>query len=169
MQVTLTPKLVCASDEKTIWYNYIGQIESIAADINQVTRTEDHIEIQNSSGSMIFQRPNLLKWQVRKPNVQEIIVDGKYVWYYDKEISQVTRYNIKRITESSPIQFLMYDAQQIKRLFEVNSSTSDDGIKISLTPKTEHMYQKIDIYFSQNTLYKIEFIDKLSQTTQIKL
>lgn len=45
---------------------------------------------ETTSGSFVFARPGRFRWEVRKPFEQLMVADGEQVWFYDKDLNQVT-------------------------------------------------------------------------------
>ncbi|MBW1940299.1 MAG: outer membrane lipoprotein carrier protein LolA [Deltaproteobacteria bacterium] len=42
-----------------------------------------------ASGSVLFKRPGMMRWEYEKPEIQEIITDGKTLWIFRREDNQV--------------------------------------------------------------------------------
>lgn len=169
MFINLFTTSIFAITKDFFWDKYIGDINSISADFIQETRTDDGFIMQKSSGEMIIQRPNQLKWNTFKPQVVSIIADGKYIWYYEKDINQAIKYNIQRLVGASPLQVLWQKYDEILQTFNTELVQNRDGYVLILTPKLDSVYKQVKLYIHDEKIFIIEFQDSLSQITQIKL
>ena len=45
---------------------------------------------ESTTGVFAFAKPGRFRWEVRKPFEQLMVADGEQVWFYDKDLNQVT-------------------------------------------------------------------------------
>lgn len=79
--------------------------------------------IHESSGMVDYQRPGKMRWDYQKPNPQLLVTDGKTFWLYDPLLENVTVAPLSKVTEGTPLTFLLglgqltesFDAQSVTR------------------------------------------------------
>ena len=57
--------------------------------IQQVVNTAGRV-IETTEGSFVFRRPGRFRWEVRKPYEQLLVADGEQLYFYDRDLNQVT-------------------------------------------------------------------------------
>lgn len=123
---------------------------------------------QTSSGSFQILRPNLFKWEYKRPYTQVVIGDGKHVWLYDVELKQVNKSDQKRSIDDSPAAILSN-----KVALESNYQLSADGKSgdiewVLAKPKTHRSaYLSIRIGFKNQSLAAMELVDTFGNQTTI--
>ena len=68
----------------------LNNIKFIHADFTQTMINKSGDVLQEQSGVIQLKKPNLLSWQVSKPDHLLIIIDGKNIWNYDIDLEQIT-------------------------------------------------------------------------------
>src|SRR3569833_2265189 len=89
------------------------------------TRTE--------SGTLLLQKPGLMRWDYSRPAGKLFLLDGKYAWFYSKGDPQVQRIEAKKLDDlRSPLRFLLGHTQLEKEVDHLTASPAADG-KFALT------------------------------------
>ena len=65
-------------------------LDSLTAEFSQITIDGSDEVVEESSGRMYFQKPDLIRWDYLEPFPQVIVADGKQLWHYDESLEQVT-------------------------------------------------------------------------------
>lgn len=81
-------------------------VSQYKADFNQTVRSSKGKVIQKGSGKFQVKRPNLFRMDVKKPQENQIISDGKTLWFYDPFVSQVTANWVKDAVSNTPFVLL---------------------------------------------------------------
>src|SRR3989338_7359814 len=79
----------------------LSGLQTLQADFEQTLIRESAAET-SSNGKMALQRPGKFRWEVRQPNQQRIIADGRYLWIYDADLEQVTKQRLDFHHPGSP-------------------------------------------------------------------
>jgi outer membrane lipoprotein carrier protein len=92
---------------------------------------------QQSSGTMLFKKPALMRWDYEKPSKKIIVLAGDVVYMYDVEADEVTKAPLKLDRLSASVTFLLgqgklADEFNIKR---ANRPEWKDAVALELTPK----------------------------------
>ena len=92
-------------------------------------------ESKLSAGEVFFLRPGRMDWVYDSPDTQRFVSDGKSVWWYQPDLSQVT---IRRLDQSFvsdvPVSFLL-GVGKLRESFNLEKAcNSPTGIVLSLLP-----------------------------------
>lgn len=125
--------------------------------------------IQEASGTMQFERPGKFRWVYKKPYEQLIIGDGTKVWFYDRDLNQVTVRKLDIAIGSSPAALLAGD-----NTIESNFDLSEIGLQgelewLEAKPKIkEGSFELIRLGFTLTGILKTVVLqDNFGQTTII--
>lgn len=124
---------------------------------------------ETSSGRVALSAPRLFRWEYAKPYEQLIVADGKKVWVFDPDLSQVTVRAQGVEEQNSPLAALI-DPAKLDRDFNVREDGNADGLDwLVLTPKQagDSGFQRARLGFGANGLSKMQVTDALGQHTEI--
>jgi outer membrane lipoprotein carrier protein len=62
--------------------------QTMEADFSQTVKDKTHHNIQQTQGHMALVRPGKFRWEVKSPNQQLIVANGKRLWIYDPDLEQ---------------------------------------------------------------------------------
>ncbi|MDO4433750.1 MAG: outer membrane lipoprotein chaperone LolA [Alysiella sp.] len=121
-----------------------------------------------SSGSFEILRPGLFKWEYVQPDKQIIVADGKYIWFYDVELKQVTQSEQDQAIGGSPAAILS-NKQALESSYALQEEGNKEGLDYVLaTPKkTNAGYQFVRIGFKEGNLASMELKDSFGNQTRI--
>ena len=77
-------------DSRALLDDFARNLNSLQAEFSQVTIDASDEVVEESSGRMYFQRPDLIRWDYLEPFPQVIVADGEQLWHYDESLDQVT-------------------------------------------------------------------------------
>lgn len=146
---------------------FIREAQTVRANFSQTLLDKDARTIQESSGTMLFERPDKFRWTYEKPYEQLIVGDGTKVWFYDQDLEQVTVRPLDRAIGGSPAALLAGDVN-IEANFKLVEIGRNDHIEwLEATPTTnESAFEKIQLGFSlDGTLEIMTLRDNFGQTT----
>lgn len=146
---------------------FIREAQTVRANFSQTLLDKDARTIQESSGTMLFERPDKFRWTYEKPYEQLIVGDGTKVWFYDQDLEQVTVRPLDLTIGSSPAALLAGDVN-IEANFKLVEIGRNDHIEwLEATPtNNESAFEKIQLGFSlDGTLEIMTLRDNFGQTT----
>lgn len=171
----LVPTLLAAeptlSAIEKLHQHLIG-LNNYRADFQQVLRDEDGNVLQESSGVLQVQRPQLLYWQSREPFQSVTVSDGQTVWHHDIDLSQVSRSLVNGDLSHAPALILGGDSTALEAQFVVEYSLLENNVQLyQLTPKIEDgPFESLSLEFSRlSVLSNMKIVDALGQITDISL
>jgi len=78
-----------------------------------------------SHGTVLFERPNHMRWDYAKPDEQQIVGDGKTLWIYQPDLKQVIRAPLSDAFQAqTPLTFLA-GLGQVERDFDATLERED--------------------------------------------
>ncbi len=144
----------------------LNRLQSLQTNFTQTVMDGRGQILQKTSGQMILQRPGRFRWEVKQPNRQLLIADGKRIWFYDIDLQQVMIQKQQMTGASSPAALLSDSPKNITKSFNVNFLMDVQGFY--LIPKDKNsLFQSITLIFQQNVLREMRLLDKLDQETVI--
>ena len=167
--IVLTPFLISSSfaDALADLTAKINNIQSMSADFSQRMIDNQNGANFNAEGSMELKKPSFFRWATKTPNNQEIISNGKKLWFYDEDLDQLVIKNVSNnISEAPYLILLSKNSDKLSQMFAVKK-LGDNGFV--LTPKGDDtMIDDITIRFDKNdNLLSLNIGTSLHQFTTI--
>ena len=150
--------------------DFINNVHTMSGRFEQQLVDADDIVIDNSSGTIEFQKPGRFRWTYLEPYEQILVADGLNIWSYDVDLEQVTVKAQAKVLASTPA-LLLGGAQDVLDDFEyIGSFAERDIVWVRLRPKTtDNGFTKVELGFKEGKLSRMIFGDNLGQTTLIAL
>ncbi len=147
----------------------LNPLHYIQAGFSQHTLEASGKRIQESEGVMTVQRPNLFRWEVKKPFPQVVVSNGQKVWLYDMDLEQVTIQKLDARTNTTPALILSGETADLTRNFRVTESASNGKSLFTLTPKGQDaLFENLQLSFKGKTLREMMLTDALGAKTRIE-
>lgn len=148
---------------------FFQQVSSLQADFHQRIYDNQHRPINEASGTMYLERPDRFRWDYQKPYPQLIVGDGKRVWIYDKDLSQVTVRPMAKTLSGTPAELLSSSHQPLEKSFDIQDLGRKDGLLwVDLRPKAkEASFTDVRIGFDGDVPRQMVLADNFGQTTDI--
>lgn len=154
----------------------LDPINTLSGRFDQKVVNEQGKTVQSSSGEVFLKKPRQFRWEIQGDEPRLIVSNGKKIWDYDEDLSQVSIQKISKNSSQVPIFFLTGEATSLDKDFTIKtiacmtgSGTSVNSDKcFSLQPKEENgSFQWIKIGFKNKELKEMEFLDQLGQKTTL--
>lgn len=116
----------------------LQKVSVFSADFSQNVSSADGKQVQQGSGAMQIKRPNLFRMDNKTPQENQIIADGKTLWFYDPFVEQVTANWVKDAVNNTPFVLLtsnekshwdQYNVQQNADTFVLKPKSKNSNIK----------------------------------------
>ena len=165
------------SNEATQLSQFLADFRTYQAKFKQITFDSQGYVIQESLGRVMIMRPNRFRWEIDSLTRQIIITNGKMLWVYDVDLSQVMQQPLVEKTNINLASLLYNSVKDLKKKFTItlNYATADD-ITFQLIPHSgEHLgFNWIRLQFHKKWLTRIIVLNNLDersvfQFSQIKL
>lgn len=125
--------------------------------------------VQQSRGTLAFQRPGKFRWTYVKPYAQLIVGDGTRVWIYDEDLQQVTVKRVDQALTSTPAALLAGDNEAM-RAFRISDQGEKDGLEwLEAVPRDkEGGFERVRMGFGSGGLEAMELYDSFGQITLLR-
>jgi outer membrane lipoprotein carrier protein len=154
---------------------FLTGLNTLSADFTQSV-TDSHGESAGAgSGRLLVQRPGKFRWDYtpREAGAQSsgqlLVADGKNLWFYDRELAQVTVKPVEAALSATPIVLLSGSLAQLHDTFEISAAAAHDGMDwVEVKPRsTEADFNHAELGFSAGKLLRMVVNDRLGQTVQL--
>ena len=153
--------------------HYLDGLQSLRADFAQ-TLTDSHgKQIDRSAGTLIVLRPGKLRWELhpqggRDSEGELMVADGKNVWFYDRDLQQVSVKPLDAALSGTPA-MLLAGAVDVRHNFTLSDGGEHEGLNwVNVTPKsTESDFRRARLGFAGADLKRMVLEDKLGQTATV--
>ncbi len=147
----------------------LNQSNTLRADFKQSLYDAQHSVIQESTGSVELLRPGHFKWQIKTPNPQLLITNGKTLWIYDEDLQQVSQQSLSRAGQLSPAELLSGSVVALEKQFVIIRENNPTLSSFLLKPKTQDSpFQWVRLQFKRNTLFAMQFRNELGELSDFQ-
>ena len=112
------------------------KLRTFSATFEQTLTHKESGSVEKRQGSLLFQKPLLIRWQTDKPHEETLVVTHKEIWDYlaDEEIAY--RYPLELVRDSRTIIQVITGQAALTKDFDVKEDGQENGLaKLHLYPK----------------------------------
>jgi outer membrane lipoprotein carrier protein len=159
---------------------YLNGLTSLKADFTQTVTDAQGKQTDGGSGTFLVLRPGRFRWDYQaagggapgdksSQGGQLLVADGKNVWFYDRELSQVTVKPVTQALSATPVMLLSGSPQQLHDAFDIVTDGTQGGIDwVKVTPhSSEADFTQARLGFAHDQLVRMQVNDRLGQTVQM--
>jgi outer membrane lipoprotein carrier protein len=171
------------SDEThTVLDSWLTGLKSLRAQFTQTIKDSQGHQTQQSSGELLVLRPGKFRWEshdgapagssaaspAAADSGQVLIADGRNVWFYDRDLQQVTVRPVDAALSATPIMLLSGGAE-VRKSFEISDAGSKDGLTwLRVKPRgAEADFRQAVLGFAGGELQQMLLEDKLGQQSTL--
>jgi len=162
---------IMAEDLSLVKQQLILKIQHLSSFSAQFSQTVFDVEgnlLQENTGDLAVSKPNLLHWQVNKPNESLIVSDGKALWLYDPFIEQVSIYSANGAISNTPILLLANSDQALWQNYEVELVKENHYLIKSKDSNSQ--VKSLELAFDRHEkLNEFVILDATGQRSRVKL
>lgn len=165
-----------ASSESDALKALLNPVNSMQAQFQQTVTNENGKVLQHTRGSLWLHKPKQFRWEIKGEDARLIVSNGKKIWDYDEDLSQVSIQPLAKNAQKLPIFFLSGDVTSLDQDFNVKyCQSSEKNTCFELIPKESAdsdeqsgIFQRIVLRFENQVLKALETVDQLGQKTVFK-
>jgi len=148
---------------------FLSATQSAKGEFEQKVLDKGGRIVQQSRGTLAFQRPGKFRWTYVKPYAQLIVGDGTRVWIYDEDLQQVTVKRVDQALTSTPAALLAGNNEAM-RAFRISDHGEKDGLEwLEAVPRDkEGGFERVRMGFGIAGLEAMEFYDSFGQITLLR-
>lgn len=172
--LALGARAFAAADAVTPLDKYFDGLTTLRASFTQNVKDARGKDVDHSTGSLVVARPGKFRWEVHpktgaNTSGQLLVADGKNVWFFDRDLEQVTVKPIDTALSSTPA-MLLSGASDLRQSFKVTTAGARDGLEwVLVEPKrSEADFRRALFGFGKGDLKRMIIDDRLGQTATIE-
>jgi len=149
---------------------YLDGLRTLRTEFSQTVTDGRGEQVQKADGKLVIVRPGKFRWELTpagNPSAQLMIADGKNLWFYDRDLEQVSVKPASLLT-ATPAS-LLSGAGDIRALFTVSAAGKRDGLDwVKVVPKQGGAdFREAQLAFTRGELKRMVLKDKLGQTVRL--
>jgi outer membrane lipoprotein carrier protein len=158
-----------AADAGDTFTQLLQKVNTYQASFEQSIKDAHGQPVSKSKGDVTISRPGKFYWKSATPDQMLIVADGKYLWTYDMDLSQVTKQNLDAVLKNSPAGLLAGSAAKFTEDFNISTAKNAQCHQkadqcFSLKPKEKDSpFANIYMGFTKGKLINIRMNDSLGQ------
>ena len=166
--------VVAQAAPATVLDRYLSDLRTLRAEFSQVVSDGRGAEVQRARGSFVIQRPGKFRWELTPEggaqSPQLMVADGKNLWFYDRDLEQVSVKASAAALTATPAS-LLSGVGKPEEFFTVQADGRRDGLDwVTVTPKrSDADFREAQLAFSKggSELARMVLKDKLGQTVRL--
>lgn len=166
--LALAASTATAAPSKDALQGFVDKVTTLSANFEQVQKDESGKVTQSSSGKLWLSRPGKFRWAYEKPYAQLMSCDGKTLWMYDPDLSQVTVRPAASSLQGTPVQ-LLTDRAALEKQFKVENLGAEGAMrKLRLTPlAAESDFKSVELWLADGVPQRLNFYDQLGGSSEV--
>jgi outer membrane lipoprotein carrier protein len=174
---------VHADSGSTALDRYLNGLTSLHTAFAQTVTDAKGKQVESGAGTLLVQRPGKFRWDYNpreegataiasKSDPQRgqlLVADGKNLWFYDRELAQVTVKPVNAALSATPVMLLSGSSAQLRDAFEISAGGNHEGLDwVHVKPKSDEAdFSGADLGFARDQLARMIIHDRLGQTVQL--
>jgi len=152
--------------------DYLAHLKTLRTGFSQVVTDGRGLQVQKAAGTLLIVRPGKFRWELTpdgNASPQLMVADGKNLWFYDRDLEQVSVKPAATALTATPASLLAGD-ENIRELFTVSPAGRRDGFDwVKVVPKQgDADFREAQLAFSRSELKRMVLKDKLGQTVRLE-
>jgi outer membrane lipoprotein carrier protein len=154
---------------------YLDHLKTLRASFLQTLADSQGHEIDRATGTIIVQRPGKFSWDIHPESRsgagsagQLLVCDGRNLWFYDRDLNQVTVKPVDAALSATPA-LLLSGAVDVRRNFTIAPAGERLGLQWVLVEPhgAEADFREALFGFDKGELKRMILEDKLDQTATV--
>jgi chaperone LolA len=156
---------------------YLSDLHTLRAEFSQTVTDSKGREVQRASGRLLIRRPGKFRWELTPVDAagvahapQLMVADGKNLWFYDRDLDQVSVKPAASALTATPASLLAGDGK-LAEFFDVHADGNRDGLTwVRVVPRRNDAdFREVRIGFegAGRELRRMVLNDKLGQAVRL--
>jgi outer membrane lipoprotein carrier protein len=156
----------CFADAITQLKDFSATAKTAKGEFVQKMQKNSAGGMEVSSGSFAFSRPGKFRWEVKKPFEQLMVADGEKLFFFDKDLNQVTVKDLADAVGASPA-MLLFGGTDLEKAFTLKALPSKDAVEwLEALPKSKEAgFDRILLGFLGGVPAQMEVKDAFNRVT----
>jgi outer membrane lipoprotein carrier protein len=151
---------------------FLQGLETLRVSFTQTLVDARGRTLDRSSGTLVVSRPGKFRWEIQPKDAdslgQLLVADGRNLWFFDRDLEQVTVRPVDEALTATPAMLLSGTAD-VREAFKVESIGRRDGLEwVRVVPvRADADFREAEIGFSRGDMRRMILRDKLGQTATV--
>ncbi len=147
---------------------YLDGLSSWQAEFAQTVVDSRGKQRVAETGRFIVRRPGRFRWETGSGPSQTMVADGRNLWFYDRDLEQVTVKPARSALTVTPA-MLLVGGINLRDHFEITNLPKSMGLEwVAVKPRgADAEFRSARLGFVGNDLRRMEIEDKLGQKTAL--
>ena len=147
---------------------YLDGLSSWQAEFAQTVVDSRGKQRVAETGRFIVRRPGQFRWETGTGPAQTMVADGRNLWFYDRDLEQVTVKPARSALTVTPA-MLLVGGMNLRDHFEITNLPKSMGLEwVAVKPRgADAEFRSARLGFVGNDLRRMEIEDKLGQKTAL--
>jgi len=152
---------------------YLSELRTWRTDFTQTVTDGKGQEVQTAAGRLTIVRPGRFRWELMPASggasPQLMVADGTNLWFYDRDLEQVSVKPAAAALTATPAGLLSGDGD-VRQWFNVSSAGRRDGLEwVKEVPRQgDSDIREAQLGFAKTDLRRMVLKDKLGQTVRLE-
>jgi outer membrane lipoprotein carrier protein len=155
--------------------SYLTHLKTLRAGFTQTVTDNKGEQVQKAEGQFVIVRPGRFRWELTPDasggagaSPQLMVADGKNLWFYDRDLEQVSVKPASTALTATPAGLLSGDGN-VREWFTVKPDGRKDGFDwVLVVPKeADADFREARLGFGNSELKRMVLKDKLGQTVRL--
>jgi outer membrane lipoprotein carrier protein len=130
-------------------------------------------KLDEAKGTLVVSRPGKFRWEIAPRSTPEggqlLVADGRNLWFFDRDLEQVTVRPIDDALTATPAMLLSGTAD-VREAFSIETSGKRQGLDwVRVVPRrADADFREAEIGFARGEMRRMVLKDKLGQTATIQ-
>lgn len=157
----------------TVLDTWLAGLKSLRIQFTQTIKDGQGHQTDQTTGELLVLRPGRFRWEshdgpVAADSGQVLIADGRNVWFYDRDLQQVTVKPADAALSATPI-ILLSGGAEVRKAFDVSDAGAKDGLSwLRVKPRANDAdFRQALLGFAGGELQQMILEDKLGQVATL--
>jgi outer membrane lipoprotein carrier protein len=152
---------------------WLSGLKSLRAQFTQTIKDAQGHQTDQTSGELLVLRPGRFRWDSHDVPAagsaptdagQVLIADGRNVWFYDRDLQQVTVKPVDAALSATPLMLLSGGAE-VRNAFDISDAGTKEGLSwVRVKPRSKDAdFRQAVLGFAGGELRQMILEDKLGQ------
>ncbi len=156
--------------DRTALDTWLDGLHSLRTGFTQTVKDAQGRTTQQGAGTLLVLRPGRFRWESRDGASagadagQLLVADGSNVWFYDRDLQQVTVKPVDAALSATPVMLLSGGAD-VRKAFDISAAGTRDGLEwVQVKPLAKEAdFRQALLGFGHGELEQMILTDKLGQ------
>ncbi len=178
--ILLLAATLARADAGSALDRYLQGFTSLRTDFTQTVTDAHGAKLETGTGTLLVQRPGRFRWDYQPgahpgggPDAQGsgqlLVADGRNLWFYDRDLAQVTVKPVASVLSPTPVMLLSGSTADLQAHFQFSAVPAHDGLAwVGVVPQDAAAdFNRAELGFDGDALRSMVIHDRLGQTVRV--